>query len=209
MVSPAVFIAIAEETGFIVALGQWVLEEGLRQSAAWHAAGMPTKIAVNVSAIQFQQANFVSSVAKGLARHSLPPQLLELELTESILVQDMHDALDKLKAFNRLGVHLSIDDFGTGYSSLAYLKAFPIQTLKIDRSFVKDLLSNNADRGIADAIITLGRSLGLNVVAEGVETIEQASILRAMGCQEGQGFLWSPAVAPDALEKQVYYLNDT
>ncbi len=209
MVSPAVFIAIAEETGFIVALGQWVLEEGLRQSAAWNAAGMPTKIAVNVSAIQFQQANFVETVAQGLARHGLPAQLLELELTESILVQDMHEALDKLRAFNRLGVHLSIDDFGTGYSSLAYLKAFPIQTLKIDRSFVKDLISNNADRGIADAIITLGRSLGLNVVAEGVETIEQANILRAMGCHEGQGFLWSPAVAPDALEKQVYYLNDT
>lgn len=207
MVSPVTFIPVAEETGFIVALGQWVLEEGLRQSAAWNAAKMPTKIAVNVSAIQFKQPGFVEEVAAGLLRHNLPPELLELELTESVLV-DMHDALDKLHRLNALGVHLSIDDFGTGYSSLSYLKSFPIQTLKIDRSFVKDLLSDNADRGIADAIITLGRSLGLNVVAEGVETIEQANILRAMGCHEGQGFLWSPAVATVALENQVYYVND-
>lgn len=209
MVSPAMFIPVAEETGFIVALGQWVLEEGLRQSAVWFSAGMPTKVAVNVSAIQFQQANFVETVANGLDKHGLPPQLLELELTESILVVDMHEALQKLHQLNALGVHLSIDDFGTGYSSLSYLKSFPIQTLKIDRSFVKDLLSNNADRGIADAIITLGRSLGLNVVAEGVETIEQAGILRSLGCHEGQGFLWSPAVAPSEIEKQVYYSNDT
>lgn len=209
MVSPAMFIPVAEESGFIVALGQWVLEQGLHQSAVWLNAGMPTKVAVNVSAIQFQQANFVDTVAQGLALHQLPPKLLELELTESILVADMHDALQKLHQLNALGVHLSIDDFGTGYSSLAYLKAFPIQTLKIDRSFVKDLLSNNADRGIADAIITLGRSLGLNVVAEGVETIEQAGILRSMGCHEGQGFLWSPAVPPVDIEKQVYYSNDT
>ena len=208
-VSPGVFIPVAEETGFIVALGQWVLEEGLRQSAAWREAGMPTKVAVNVSAIQFRQAGFVESVKRGLEQYSLPAELLELELTESILVVDMHEALEKLKALNALGVHLSIDDFGTGYSSLAYLKTFPIQTLKVDRSFVKDLLDNKADRGIADAIITLGRSLGLNVVAEGVETIEQARLLRDMGCHEGQGFLWSPAVAPLALENQVYYLHDT
>lgn len=208
-VSPGAFIPVAEETGFIVALGQWVLEEGLRQSAAWRQAGMPTKVAVNVSAIQFRQAGFVESVKHGLAQYSLPAELLELELTESILVVDMHEALEKLKALNGLGVHLSIDDFGTGYSSLAYLKTFPIQTLKVDRSFIKDLLDNKADRGIADAIITLGRSLGLNVVAEGVETIEQARLLRDMGCHEGQGFLWSPAVAPLALENQVYYLHDT
>lgn len=208
-VSPATFIPIAEETGFIVALGQWVLQEGLRQSAAWRAAGMPTKVAVNVSAIQFRQACFVESVRRGLSQYALPADLLELELTESILVVDMHEALEKLKTLNALGVHLSIDDFGTGYSSLAYLKTFPIQTLKIDRSFVKDLLQNNADRGIADAIITLGRSLGLNVVAEGIETIDQAKLLREMGCHEGQGFLWSPAVAPLALENQVYYRHDS
>ena len=196
-VPPARFIPVAEDSGFIVPIGDWVLSQAVRQAALWHGKALTIPVAVNVSALQFQQAHFVDRVANVLAVSGLPPQLLELELTESILVHDAADALQRLHALARLGVRLSIDDFGTGYSSLAYLKRFPIGKLKIDRSFVKGLPEDESDAGIVRAILQMGRALGMTVIAEGVETEAQRQFLQDAGCQEFQGFLFAPAL--DAL----------
>ena len=196
-VPPGQFIPVAEETGFIVAIGDWVLSQAMRQAALWHERGTPMPIAVNVSALQFQQAQFTDRVASMLAVSGLPAHLLELELTESILVRDADEALHRLQALARLGVQLSIDDFGTGYSSLAYLKRFPIRKLKIDRSFVRGLPDDDSDAGIVRAILQMARALGMQVIAEGVETEPQRAFLRAEGCVQFQGFLFSPAI--DAL----------
>ncbi len=202
-ISPAEFIPVAEETGFIVAIGDWVLSQALRQAALWHERGSALPIAVNVSALQFRQAHFVDRVASVLAVSGLPAHLLELELTESILVRDADEALARLQALARLGVQLSIDDFGTGYSSLAYLKRFPIHKLKIDRSFVSGLPGEDSDAGIVRAILQMARALGLHVVAEGVETEAQRAFLQAEGCALFQGFLFSPAVDALAFERRL------
>ena len=196
-ISPGRFIPVAEETGFIVQIGEWVLHEAVRQATIWHAEGRGLTVAINVSALQFQQANFVDMVGAALRDAGLPPDRLEIELTESILIQDAREALARLDALAALGVRLSIDDFGTGYSSLAYLKRFPLQKLKIDRSFVAGLPSDDSDVAIVSAIINLGRALRLNVIAEGVETDEQRDFLRAAGCDQFQGYLCSPAVPAD------------
>ena len=198
-VSPARFIPVAEETGFINAIGDWVLSQAMRQAALWHERGTPMPIAVNVSALQFQQANFTDRVASMLAVSGLPPHLLELELTESILVRHADEALQRLQALSRLGIKLSIDDFGTGYSSLAYLKRFPIDKLKIDLSFVHDIPQDSGDMEIAAAIIALARNLRLEVLAEGVETPEQLAFLRAHGCDSYQGYLFSPPVPAERI----------
>jgi diguanylate cyclase (GGDEF)-like protein/PAS domain S-box-containing protein len=196
-VSPAEFIPVAEESGFIVTLGDWVLREAVAQAARWHAEGRPVRISINVSALQFQQLDFVERVASALASAKLPSEWLELELTESILVQDANEALQRLKALDALGVQLAIDDFGTGYSSLGYLKRFPIKKLKIDRSFIKGLPGDASDAGIACAVIQLGRALNLRVIAEGVETAQQRDFLRRSGCHEFQGWLFAPALPED------------
>ncbi len=200
-ISPAQFIPVAEESGVIVSLGNWVLREAVQQCAQWNARGLSLVIAVNVSALQFQQADFVESVAAVLREHALPPACLELELTESILIQDAGEALKRLDALSRLGIKLAIDDFGTGYSSLAYLKRFPIDKLKIDRSFVSELPDHESDAAIVSAIINMAAALRLRVIAEGVETNEQRLFLRAAGCDEYQGFLCAPALAPLAFEE--------
>ncbi len=202
-VSPGQFIPVAEETGFIVAIGDWVLSQAMRQAALWHERGHDMPIAVNVSALQFQQAQFVDRVASVLAVTGLPPHLLELELTESILVRDADEALARLHALSRLGLRLAIDDFGTGYSSLAYLKRFPIEKLKIDRSFVKGLPDDDSDAGIVRAILQMARALELKVIAEGVETEAQRQFLLAAGCAQFQGFLYSPAVDPRTFEQRM------
>ncbi len=193
-VSPARFIPVAEDSGFIVAIGDWVLSQAVRQAALWHQKGHSLPIAINVSALQFQQAGFVDRVASVLAVSGLPARLLELELTESILVHDADEALHRLHALARLGVRLSIDDFGTGYSSLAYLKRFPIGKLKIDRSFVRGLPGDDSDAGIVRAILQMARALGMKVIAEGVETEAQREFLQLAGCDEFQGFLFAPAL---------------
>jgi diguanylate cyclase (GGDEF)-like protein len=193
-VSPSRFIPVAEDSGFIVALGDWVLAQAVRQGAHWQARGLPVPIAVNVSALQFQQPLFVDRVASVLAANALPPQLLELELTESILVRDADEALQRLQALARIGVRLSIDDFGTGYSSLAYLKRFPIDKLKIDRSFIQGLPGADSDGAIVVAILQMARALGMKVIAEGVETEVQRQFLLDSGCHEFQGFLCAPAL---------------
>ncbi len=201
--SPGQFIPVAEETGFIVAIGDWVLSQAVRQIALWQQRGRALPVAINVSALQFQQAHFVDRVAGVLAVSGVPPSLLELELTESILVLDADEALNRLEALARLGVRLSIDDFGTGYSSLAYLKRFPIGKLKIDKSFVHGLPHDDSDAGIVRAILQMARALGLKVIAEGVETEAQRQFLHEGGCDEFQGFLFAPALDTLSFEQRV------
>lgn len=200
-VAPGRFIPVAEDSGFIVAIGDWVLAQAVRQAALWHQAGHSIPIAVNVSALQFQQSHFVERVAHVLAVSGLPAHLLELELTESILVHDAAEALLRLGALARLGVKMSIDDFGTGYSSLAYLKRFPIHKLKIDRSFVNGLPNDDSDVGIVRAILQMAHALGMKVIAEGVERDEQRQFLLEAGCDEFQGFLFSPGVDSLSFER--------
>jgi EAL domain-containing protein (putative c-di-GMP-specific phosphodiesterase class I) len=175
----------------------------VRQSAAWLARGLQVPVAINVSALQFQQPQFIERVAAVLATSQLPPQLLELELTESILVRDADEALQRLQSLARIGVRLSIDDFGTGYSSLAYLKRFPIDKLKIDRSFIKGLPGDDSDGAIVVAILQMARALGMRVIAEGVETEGQRQFLLDSGCHEFQGFLYAPALDTLSFEKRL------
>ena len=202
-VSPGRFIPVAEASGFIVALGDWVLSQAVRQATLWHQRGHSIPVAVNVSALQFQQAQFVDRVANVLAVSGLPPHLLELELTESILVNDAAEALLRLGALAGLGVRMSIDDFGTGYSSLAYLKRFPIHKLKIDRSFVQGLPAERSDAGIVRAILQMAQALGMSVIAEGVETEPQRQFLHEAGCHEFQGFLFAPALDSLSFEQRL------
>jgi len=201
--APGDFIAVAEESGFIVRLGDWVLERAVRQAADWAGRGLLVPVSVNVSALQFQQHGFVQRVAAVLRAARLPAERLELELTESILLVDAGEALGRLRALAELGVRLAIDDFGTGYSSLAYLKRFPIRRLKIDRSFVRGLPGDESDEGIARSIIQLGGALKLQVVAEGVETEAQRAFLAAAGCHHYQGFLHAPALPSDEFERRL------
>lgn len=199
-VSPALFIPLAEDSGFIITIGNWVLAEAVRQAVVWQNCGTPVTVSINVSALQFQQSDFVEIVADVLKASGLAPQLLELELTESILVKDANEALGRLHALAALGVLMSIDDFGTGYSSLAYLKKFPISKLKIDRSFVMGLPEDESDRAIVSATIGMARGLKLKVVAEGVETIAQRDYLAGLDCESYQGYLCSPGLPADEFE---------
>ncbi len=202
-ISPADFIPLAEESGFVVAIGDWVLREAVEQAAHWLSRGLRMPVAVNVSALQFHQPHFVENVAAALRDAALPASMLELELTEGVLLGDADEGLKRMQALAGLGVTLSIDDFGTGYSSLAYLKRFPIQRLKIDRSFVKGLPGDASDAGIANAIVQMGRALGLQVIAEGVETEAQRDFLAQAGCHEFQGYLYAPALGPEEFERRV------
>ncbi len=199
-VSPATFIPLAEESGFIINIGNWVLEEAVRKSYVWQASGRPVVVSVNVSALQFQQGDFVERVANSLESSGLDPALLELELTESILIKDIHETLARLHALAALGVSLAIDDFGTGYSSLAYLKKFPISKLKIDRAFVMGLPEDEGDRAIVGATIAMARALKMSVVAEGVETDAQRDFLHGLQCEAFQGFLCAPGLPAEDFE---------
>lgn len=199
-VAPARFIPVAEESGLIIALGNWVMEQAVQQSAKWLQAGVRVPVAVNVSALQFHQPGFSEQVAEMLRRHGLPARWLELEVTESILLQDADETLQRLHALAELGVRLSIDDFGTGYSSLAYLKRIPIDQVKIDRSFVSGLPSDRSNAGIVKAIVQLAQALGKEVIAEGVENIQQHRFLREAGCARFQGFLYAAAMEAGQFE---------
>jgi diguanylate cyclase len=197
MVSPAEFIPVAEESGLIEPIGLWVLGEACRQARRWQDAGLaPLCVSVNLSARQFQQADLVRQIGAALADSGLDARYLELEITEGTVMHDTTAAVATMHALKRLGVTLSIDDFGTGYSSLSYLKLFPIDVLKIDRSFVTDVTRDPNDAAITHAIIGLAHWLGLFVVAEGVETLEQARFLAAAGCDEFQGYYLSRPLAP-------------
>ena len=201
MIAPDRFIAIAEETGLIVPIGEWVLKEACRQLRTWLDAGVPPlRMAVNLSARQLGNAELLTTVSEALAESGIPPQLLELEITESAIMEKPEEAIKVLQALKQRGIKLAVDDFGTGYSSLAYLKLFPIDHLKIDRSFVRDIERDPDDAAIAISTIALAHSLGLKVVAEGVETRDQLMLLQRNGCDEVQGFLFSrPLPAPAAL----------
>ncbi|MEN9437968.1 MAG: hypothetical protein RIR09_2623, partial [Pseudomonadota bacterium] len=198
LVAPIHFIAMAEETGLILPLGQWVLRTACHQLAQWSAqdATQSWTVAVNVSASQFAQSGFVANVAAALSESGANPHLLKLELTESMLVNDVLDVIAKMNEIKAMGVGFSLDDFGTGYSSLSYLKRLPLDQLKIDQSFVRDILSDASDAVIARTIIALGQSLGLKVIAEGVETAELRDCLLEMGCEAFQGYYFGrPAPA--------------
>jgi EAL domain-containing protein (putative c-di-GMP-specific phosphodiesterase class I) len=198
-VPPAQFIPVADECGFIVPIGRWVLREACRQVRAWHNAGlMPMRLAVNISAVELRNKDFVAGVRSILTETDLEPHYVELELTETGLLQDSKSTAVVLQALNDLGVGLALDDFGTGYSSLSYLKRFPIDTLKIDQSFVRDMTTDADDASIVSAVISMGRSLHMQVVAEGVETQEQLAFLREQSCHYGQGYYFSqPLVAQE------------
>jgi len=201
LLSPADFVPILEESDLITPVGEWVLRTACRQIAAWPGRGItPRPIAVNLSARQFRMENLDTMVARILTETGVDPQLLELELTESLLMDNPEQTVLTLGNLRRYGVRLAVDDFGTGYSSLAYLKRFPIDALKIDRAFISDATTNPEDAAIALAIINLGHSLGLKVVAEGVETESQLEFLREKGCDEMQGFFFSPAVSADEMD---------
>jgi diguanylate cyclase (GGDEF)-like protein len=201
IVPPIRFIPIAEETGLIVPIGDWVLREACRQNKAWQDAGLPhINVCVNVSARQFKEKNLIARVISALKDSGLEARYLEMELTESLIMQDVEQAVATMNELQSLGVQLSIDDFGTGYSSLSALKTFPVARLKIDKSFIEHLPSNENDKAVAGAVISLGQKLNLRVIAEGVETDEQVAFLRENNCDEMQGYHFSKPIPPQGIE---------
>jgi EAL domain-containing protein (putative c-di-GMP-specific phosphodiesterase class I) len=187
---PGLFIVAAEKSGFIVELGEWVLREACRQMVQWQAQGLPRFVlAINLSPVQFRRGDIVALVADALQRSGLDPQLLELEITESTLIQDADKFLVMLQGLKALGVRLSIDDFGTGYSNLVYLQRFNVDKLKIDQSFVRSLVRGGQDQAIVSAIIQMARSLNLSTTAEGIEETAIQDLLQSLGCDCGQGYL--------------------
>jgi len=199
LVSPVHFIPLAEESGLIVPLSQWVLKEALSQNRRWQQLGLPTmRIAVNLSARQFVDENLLTDTVKALQDSGVDPSLLELEITESMMMYNTDKTIQMLAELRRMGIRIAIDDFGIGYSSLSHLKQFPIDIIKIDRSFIKDIPGDKADEAITDAIIAMSKSLKIKVVAEGVETVDQLQFLRTRGCDEIQGYFFSrPVPAAD------------
>ncbi len=199
MVSPVVFIPLAERFGLINALGNWLIEDVCRQIRAWREEGLRMRVAINLSVHQLRQPDLVPRIAQALKNNGIEPGLLTCEITESAAMEDMRVTLQVLEQLLAVGVHLSIDDFGTGYSSLSYLRQLAAEELKIDRSFVMDLETSVDARAIVDAVVKLAQALGLKVVAEGVETVEQQEILRSLGCDELQGFLFAKPMSAKAL----------
>ncbi|PXX91053.1 GGDEF-domain containing protein [Marinobacter vulgaris] len=196
LIPPDDFIPVSEMNGSIVEIGQWVLDQACWQAARWASDGMPLRIAVNLSAVQLRQDSIVDDILDTLKRHNIPAGRLELEVTETSFMTNLEEAVDKLKRLRSAGISIAVDDFGTGYSSLTYLKRMPVQHLKIDKQFIRDLLVNEEDTRIANTIIDLGKSLNLSVVAEGVETAEQEYYLTQRGCQLAQGYFFSKPLKP-------------
>ena len=206
LLAPDAFIPLAEENGMILPIGRWVLEEACRQGRVWQdqcADGPPLVMSVNLSTRQFEQPDLVADIVRILDETGLDPRNLKLEITESVLIDDAGASLDRMQALKRLGIGLAIDDFGTGYSSLSYLQRFPVDTLKIDRSFVDRLGQDPQATAIVQSIVTLAKTLGLEVIGEGIETPLQESELRLLGCDRGQGYLWSRPVGADVLEDRL------
>jgi diguanylate cyclase (GGDEF)-like protein len=204
LVKPGQFIPVTEETGLIVPIGDWVLRTACAQSKAWQRDGIePFNMTVNISGIQFQQDTFIEMLAQTLYESGLDSSYLKLELTESVLMKDSDNTFKKMNLLKGMGVQISIDDFGTGYSSLHYLKRFPVEILKIDRSFINDIATNPDDQAIVQAIIALSHNLHIKVIAEGVETKRQLGLLRGFGCDAAQGLLLCPPVSSDSLKQFV------
>jgi len=210
LVPPDKFISVAEDCGLIVAIGDWVVREACRQNRSWQDAGHPPlTIAVNLSALQLRRGDLVGTVERALAEYALQPVCLELELTESILIQDVAEVMEVVGRLKQLGVRLSIDDFGTGYSSLGYLKRLGVNALKVDQSFVRNMAIDEDDAAIVASVIQLGHSLKLTVIAEGVESREQADSLQAMGCDQVQGYFYSPPLPPQQFAALLDTLGST
>ncbi|TDO98073.1 sensor domain-containing protein [Marinomonas balearica] len=201
-ISPAEFIPIAEDSGQIVAIGEWVIKESIRQIQQWKELGYPAlKVAINLSYAQFQEPNLAPFITDTLQAHQVSPKLLELELTERIAMDDPESATDVINTFHKLGLETSIDDFGTGYSSLSYLQKLPVYKLKVDQSFIRNMINDKNNLAIVSAIIALAKKLGMSTIAEGVETLEQLEKITALGCDEVQGYLLGHPVPPDEFEQ--------
>jgi len=204
LILPAEFIPIAESCGLIVPIGRWVLAEACTQAREWQSAGLPEiPVAVNISSVEFRDKNFLENLRATLNETGLDPCHLELELTESVLMQHVESTAFVLGELRAMGVHLAVDDFGTGYSSLSYLSQFPINSLKIDKLFVQGITSERDDAPIISAVINMGRSLMQRVIAEGVETREQLAFLQSRGCDEGQGYYFSHPVVAEQFAKML------
>jgi EAL domain-containing protein (putative c-di-GMP-specific phosphodiesterase class I) len=199
MISPIEFIPLAEETGLILPIGHWVLEQACAQAKAWQQQGMPIRVAVNVSLLQFVKSNYVQLVKQVLDAYQLPANLLELELTESVMAMSKDQLHTIFQSLKTMGVQLAMDDFGTGFSSLSYLDAFPLDRLKIDQSFIHSMnnTEEGASLGVVKAVIELANAFGLAAIAEGVETENQLKQLQALGCEEFQGYLCSRPLPAD------------
>ncbi|MEL7309061.1 MAG: EAL domain-containing protein, partial [Pseudomonadota bacterium] len=202
-ISPVHFIEYAEETGLIFRLGEQVLEKSCIAAKTWLDKSLPIKVAVNISAKQFTDTKLVDTVAEILERTQLPSRYLELEVTESALIENFDYTVSQLKLISGMGVSIALDDFGTGYSSLSYLRLFPLNVLKIDQSFVRDMLNDEQALNIVTTIIELAHSLKLQIVAEGIETLEQKDRLQELGCQIGQGYLLSKPLRFDNADKLI------
>jgi EAL domain-containing protein (putative c-di-GMP-specific phosphodiesterase class I) len=201
LVPPASFIPVAEDSGLILPLGELVLRESCLQARQWYEEyGIDVSVAVNVSAVQFRQEDFVDVVFRVLEETGLASERLELEVTESVVMQDVESVIQKMRILNARGIKVAIDDFGTGYSSLSYLRQLVLDRVKIDRSFVRDLPGNPDAAAIVRAIVAMGRSLGLRVIAEGVETEEQAKFLQSIECDESQGYLYAKPMVVNEFE---------
>jgi len=209
-ISPFDFIPLAEENGLMPAIGNWVINEACRQAAIWlHEDKMPLRVAVNISADHFFQPDFVESIMKTLEKHKLPPQYLELEVTESVAVNDMDMVVNSLKKLRESSIQVALDDFGTGYSSLSYLQDLPLDTLKIDKTFIQKMLLGNVQHdSITETIVSLGKSLSLETVAEGVETEDQLAAVSDMRISVVQGYYYSKPVAADEMLSVVQQIND-
>ncbi len=205
MVYPNLFLGLAEETGLILPISEWVIKETCRQIAAWGKRGVELRVGLNTSSIQFRRRTIFQTVSNAIAEAGINPKSLDLELTEGILLRDADDSIAQLDALRGLGVTISLDDFGTGYSSLSYIQKFPLDRLKIDRSFIQGLAENKNDLAIVRTIIDLGHILKLRVLAEGIETSAQLALLKAEGCDEGQGYLLGKALPPERFLKEIYY----
>jgi diguanylate cyclase (GGDEF)-like protein len=208
IIAPDNFIPLLEDTGLVIPVGEWVLLQACRQCQDWHAAGNPSlNVSVNLSMKQFRSGSLLASVRRALKESGLPPRFLELELTETVLVDDAEQALDLMRELKDIGVSISIDDFGTGYSSLNYLRRFPIDLLKIDSSFIRDVVHNRGDAAITTTIAVMAKSLRLGILAEGVETREQARFLKTIGCHDMQGHLFGPAIPAEDFGAQLETLD--
>jgi EAL domain-containing protein (putative c-di-GMP-specific phosphodiesterase class I) len=200
LVPPGVFIPVAESSGLIVPIGEWIVMEACKQGALWHKQGILLTVAVNISAVQFKRENLETLIQNALTLSGFAPEYLELELTESIMMHDTEAILRSVQNLKSMGLQLSIDDFGTGYSSLAYLNRFAVDKLKIDQSFVRDILRDQEDEAIVRAIIQMAKSLGLKTIAEGVENSEVLSLVHGFGCDEVQGYHFAKPMEAAAFE---------
>jgi EAL domain-containing protein (putative c-di-GMP-specific phosphodiesterase class I) len=210
LILPEEFIPLAEECGQIHSIGEWVIREACRQCKAWQTDGLlPLRVAVNVAAQQFRRGNLLDVIQRALNDTGLEPHCLELELTESSVMTNPEESVAILEHLSRMGVLVSVDDFGTGYSSMSYLRRFPIDKLKIDRGFIRDLMTRHEDVSIVQAIISLAHSLKLKVIAEGVETPEQLGFLLSMGCDQYQGFHFSPPLPATEFRKLVREVQES